>query len=217
MDLSKVDKKALVGDLVKVATFNIVAHALMSYKYGDELFNEKFVYSLIFILIGFAIYHVVLDKHVISYFKSNEKFVSPYRLSTVCAPLSKNNANCKWELGEYICDLSKEYDTKTIWTRRMNTGEPNDPLKWQLEFATGSKMTNMAGSQKNPITVIYKTFSLDEKDCCKLNIDDIRYLLDGNKMYKLKLIYSGNKKCSWQKMGSYNITSDWTERTKSNF
>jgi hypothetical protein len=70
MDLRKVNKKALVEDLVKVATFQIVAHVLMSYKYGEELFNDKFVYSVIFTLIGFTVYHVLLDSRVNSLFKN---------------------------------------------------------------------------------------------------------------------------------------------------
>jgi hypothetical protein len=58
MDLSKVDRKGLIIDLVKVATFNIVAHILMNMRYGDPLFNEKFIYSLVFILAGFVFYHI---------------------------------------------------------------------------------------------------------------------------------------------------------------
>lgn len=60
MDFSKVNKKALIIDLTKVACFNIVAHILMNMRYGEPLFNEKFIYSLAFILAGFAVYHVFI-------------------------------------------------------------------------------------------------------------------------------------------------------------
>lgn len=68
MDLSKVNKKDLFSDLVKVATFNIVAHVLMGLRFNEPLFSEKFIYSLIFILIGFTVYHVALDPHIVSLF-----------------------------------------------------------------------------------------------------------------------------------------------------
>ena len=68
MDLSKVNKKDLFSDLVKVATFNIVAHVLMGLRFDEPLFSEKFIYSLLFILIGFTVYYVVLDPHVVSLF-----------------------------------------------------------------------------------------------------------------------------------------------------
>ena len=60
MDLSKVNKKDLITDLVKVACFNIVANILMSMRYNEPLLEEKFLYSLAFILIGFAVYHVII-------------------------------------------------------------------------------------------------------------------------------------------------------------
>ena len=68
MDFSKVNKRALFSDLVKVATFNIVAHVLMGLRFDDPLFSEKFIYSLLFTLIGFTVYYVVLDPHVVSLF-----------------------------------------------------------------------------------------------------------------------------------------------------
>ncbi len=60
MDLSKVNRKALITDLVKVACFNIVANILMNVRYGEPMLSEKFIYSLVFILAGFAIYHIVI-------------------------------------------------------------------------------------------------------------------------------------------------------------
>jgi hypothetical protein len=73
MDFSKVNKKALISDLVKVATFNIVAHVLMGLRFDEPIFSEKFVYSLIFILIGFTVYHVALDLQVVTLFKEKVK------------------------------------------------------------------------------------------------------------------------------------------------
>lgn len=60
MDFSKVNKKDLITDLVKVACFNIVANILMNVRYQEPLLNEKFIYSLVFILTGFAVYHIVI-------------------------------------------------------------------------------------------------------------------------------------------------------------
>ena len=73
MNFSKVNKKALISDLVKVATFNIVAHVLMGLRFDEPLFSEKFLYSLIFILIGFTVYHVALDLQVVALFKEKVK------------------------------------------------------------------------------------------------------------------------------------------------
>jgi hypothetical protein len=58
MDFSKVNKKALSIDLVKFATYNLVAHILMNMRYEEPLFNEKFIYSLAFILAGLSVYHI---------------------------------------------------------------------------------------------------------------------------------------------------------------
>ena len=67
------NKKALASDLVKVATFNVVAHVLMHVRFGDALFDSKFIYSLIFILLGFTLYHVAVDYHVVALFKEKVK------------------------------------------------------------------------------------------------------------------------------------------------
>jgi len=66
--LGKVNKKALLGDIAKVATFNLVAHFLMHLRFNEPLFSEKFIYSLVFILLGFATYHYLLDNMVNAYF-----------------------------------------------------------------------------------------------------------------------------------------------------
>jgi hypothetical protein len=76
----KVNKKALLSDLAKVATFNLVAHFLMHVRFNEPIFSEKFVYSLVFILLGFAAYHYLLDAHVNKFFevkkaeKNEEKY-----------------------------------------------------------------------------------------------------------------------------------------------
>ena len=80
----KVNKKALLSDLAKVATFNLVAHFLMHVRFNEPIFSEKFVYSLVFILLGFATYHYLLDTHVNKFFdvkkdeKKKEKKVEKY-------------------------------------------------------------------------------------------------------------------------------------------
>jgi hypothetical protein len=61
MDLSKVNKKALIKDLVFFGTFNFVAHILMNMRYNDPLLSEKFIYSLAFVLIGITVYHVFVE------------------------------------------------------------------------------------------------------------------------------------------------------------
>lgn len=89
------NKKALASDLVKVATFNIVAHVLMHVRFGDALFDEKFIYSLIFILLGFTLYHVAVDFHVLALFKEKVKAgvakVEDKIAERVAAKLAKRN------------------------------------------------------------------------------------------------------------------------------
>jgi hypothetical protein len=65
MDFSKVNRKDLITDLVKVATFNVVAHILMNMRYGEPLFNERFIYYTTFILIGFATYHIFIAPRLV--------------------------------------------------------------------------------------------------------------------------------------------------------
>jgi len=64
----KVNKKALLSDLAKVATFNLVAHFLMHVRFNEPILSEKFIYSLVFILLGFATYHYLLDAHLNKFF-----------------------------------------------------------------------------------------------------------------------------------------------------
>lgn len=59
------DKTGLITDLVKVATFNIVANILMNLRFGEPLLDQKFLYSLVFILVGFAAYHIFLHRRVV--------------------------------------------------------------------------------------------------------------------------------------------------------
>jgi len=60
MDFSKVNKRDLITDLIKVACFQIVASVAMGLSYSEPILNEKFLYSLFFILLGFTTYHVVI-------------------------------------------------------------------------------------------------------------------------------------------------------------
>ena len=64
MDFSKVNKKALIKDLVFFGTFNIVAHLLMNMRFNEPLLNEKFIYSLAFVLIGITVYHLFVDSRL---------------------------------------------------------------------------------------------------------------------------------------------------------
>jgi len=66
MDFSKVNKKDLITDLVKIACFNIVANILMSIRYEEPLLSEKFLYSLTFILTGFAVYHIIIAPRLLA-------------------------------------------------------------------------------------------------------------------------------------------------------
>ena len=65
MDFSKVNRKDLITDLVKIACFNIVANILMNVRYQEPLLSEKFLYSLAFILTGFAVYHIIIAPHLV--------------------------------------------------------------------------------------------------------------------------------------------------------
>jgi len=60
MDLNKVNKKQLIKDLVFFMTFQGVAHILMHMRYEEPLFNEKFVNTLSFILIGITVWHIFI-------------------------------------------------------------------------------------------------------------------------------------------------------------
>lgn len=58
------DYKPLINDLLKVATFQIVSHLLGMYTAGklNQIFNKDWLQNLVFILIGFAVYHLVVAK-----------------------------------------------------------------------------------------------------------------------------------------------------------
>ena len=60
MDFSKVNKRDLYTDLVKVACFHIVANILMGTTYGEPMLSQRFIHSLLFTLIGFATYHILI-------------------------------------------------------------------------------------------------------------------------------------------------------------
>lgn len=66
-DSSKVDTKSMRTDLVKNAVVVIVSRILKFYvlenatgKTDVQLFNQDFVYSLVFLLLGFVAFHVIV-------------------------------------------------------------------------------------------------------------------------------------------------------------
>lgn len=73
--LDKLNKKALFSDLVKVATFNIVANFLMYLRFSEPLLDEKFINSLVFILIGFTTYYILLDYQVLDWVRRQYKYI----------------------------------------------------------------------------------------------------------------------------------------------
>ena len=50
MDFSKVNKRDLYTDLVKVACFHIVANILMGTTYGEPMLSQRFIHSLLFLV-----------------------------------------------------------------------------------------------------------------------------------------------------------------------
>jgi hypothetical protein len=54
----------MIDDLLKFTTFYIVSHLLVNINQGtlDGLFNWRWVKNLLFILIGLAVYHMVIKK-----------------------------------------------------------------------------------------------------------------------------------------------------------
>ena len=87
--LDKLNKKALFSDLVKVATFNIVANLLMHLRFNEPLLDEKFLYSLVFILIGFTTYYILLDYQVLDYVKRQYKYVKETGLKKTVSDLKE--------------------------------------------------------------------------------------------------------------------------------
>ena len=75
MDLSKIDRYGLAHDLVKVALFNILVHVAMEMQYNNsrDLFGTKFVFQLIFVLAGFAIFYLFVEPHIKAYFDALKK------------------------------------------------------------------------------------------------------------------------------------------------
>lgn len=73
-DSSKIDSKALKVDLVKNAVIVIVSRILKFYVVDNaggkadpaQLFNQDFVYSLVFLLMGFVFFHVVVNPVLVS-------------------------------------------------------------------------------------------------------------------------------------------------------
>ena len=71
-DLTKVDMKSLKIDLIKNALVVIVARLIKFYvvdtqgKGGDVsvVFNQDFIYSTVFLLLGFVVYWVVFEPSV---------------------------------------------------------------------------------------------------------------------------------------------------------
>lgn len=63
--------KPLINDLIKVATFQIVAHLLGLYAAGkiNQMFNKDFLQTLVFVLIGFAVYHLLINKLIVIRYK----------------------------------------------------------------------------------------------------------------------------------------------------
>jgi hypothetical protein len=68
LDNSKVDVKGMRTDLVKNAVVVIVSRVLKYYvlenasgKMDAQLFNQDFVYSLVFLLLGFVAFYVVVQ------------------------------------------------------------------------------------------------------------------------------------------------------------
>lgn len=71
MDLLKsVDEYALAHDLIKVALFNVLVHVAMEIQYNNsrELFGMKFLYQLLFVEIGFALFYIFLEPKVKQFF-----------------------------------------------------------------------------------------------------------------------------------------------------
>jgi hypothetical protein len=78
MDFSAVDKYGLAHDLVKVALFNVLVHVAMEIQYNNsrDLFGHKFIYQLLFVLAGFAIFYLVVEPHIKAYFNALKKAVA---------------------------------------------------------------------------------------------------------------------------------------------
>lgn len=68
-DTKNVDTKGLRMDLIKNTVIVIISRMLKFYLVdnaggkadGSQLFNQDFVYSLVFLLLGFVFFHVVVN------------------------------------------------------------------------------------------------------------------------------------------------------------
>jgi hypothetical protein len=211
MDFKKVNKKALVEDLVKVATFNIVAHVLMSIKYGDELFSDKFVYSLIFILIGFTVYHVLLDSRVRSLFKTKENWDGLW--DDKC-----NKNECIQKIGDFAYKytlVQKDRFNKEYYVeRRLYDGTLESLNSKDFERAL---VTDRDRSQRGQH---YNFISVKEQACCDLKFPTTRYIDFGkNKILALEYVRNidNDKKRRkqfpflWQKRDIYTI-GEWKQQ-----
>lgn len=57
---SKSAQNALINDIVKTATWMIVVHVLTMSRDKKPMFDEKSVYDIIFVLVGLAVYNLVV-------------------------------------------------------------------------------------------------------------------------------------------------------------
>ena len=56
---SETDRKRMISDLLKAMTVAIVSHVMKSQVTGKPMFDDEFIYSLLFTLAGFAAYHII--------------------------------------------------------------------------------------------------------------------------------------------------------------
>jgi len=55
---------SLINDLVKTATFLIIAHILLKIQTGKQLFDQDSVYSIIYVLLGLIFYWILIAKFI---------------------------------------------------------------------------------------------------------------------------------------------------------
>ena len=72
--LKGVDKYGLAHDLIKVALFNILVHVAMEIQYNNsrDLFGIKFLYQLLFVELGFALFYLFVEPKVKAYFEEKK-------------------------------------------------------------------------------------------------------------------------------------------------
>jgi len=64
LSTSNTDKKALVNDLAKNACILFAVHLIANTYSGKRLFDQDFLYSVMFTLLGFVFYHIVFVNFV---------------------------------------------------------------------------------------------------------------------------------------------------------